>query len=81
MAQDAAVHRGEQRFQSPCFRNELLSVLVFLRGVDAHAHGAHDAPVQVVQRGFVCGEQPGSILRLDGFLGDTGFSLVHDLAL
>ena len=50
MADDPAVHRGEDRLQRLALPEEFLLIGPLLRHVDAHAYRPHHFPVQVVQR-------------------------------
>ncbi len=78
MAQHAAVHGGEQGFQRVVLPAQLLLIGPLPGYVDANAHGAHDAAVQVVQGGLIGGQQPGPLAGLDGFLRHAGFLRLHD---
>ena len=78
MAHDAAVHIGENGFQVAVSLNDFLLIGPLLGHVDAHADGAHDAAVQIVERGLVGGQQPHALSRQDGFLGYAGALLGHD---
>ena len=81
VAQYAAVHGGEEGFQGVVLPPQLLLIGPLLRHVDAHAHGAHDAAIQVVQGGFVGGQEPGSLAGLHRLLRNAGLPALHDDSL
>ncbi len=78
---DAALHGGEDGLQGAVLLDNFVLVGALLGDIDAHAHGAHDRAVNVVQRRFVGGEQARAVVRLDGFLGHDGGAAFHHLAL
>ncbi len=78
VAEHAAVHRGKQGFQGLVFPAQFFLIGPLFRYVDPYAYSAHDAAVQVVQRGLVGGQQAGSLAGLDGFLRHAGLLCLHD---
>ena len=78
VTQHAAVHRGKKSLQGLVFPAQLLFIGPLLRHVDGHAHGAHDAAVQIVQGRLVGGQQPGPLAGLDGLLRHAGLFDLHD---
>ncbi len=78
VAQNAAVHGGKEGFQGLVFPAQLLLIGPLLCHVNAHAHSAHDAAVQVVQGGLVGGQKPGSPASLNGLFRDASLPAFHD---
>ena len=78
VAHDAAVHGGEKGLQLTALADDLLLVGPLLGHVNGHAHGAHHAAVQIIQRGLVGGQQPRVPSGLDHLLGHAGVPLLHD---
>ena len=78
MAEDAAVHGGEDGFQSGIVLEEPLLVETFLGHVHANAHGAHHGAIHIAQRGLVDREQPRARARVDGLFGNMRLAAFHD---
>ena len=81
MGDDAAIHGGEDGFHGAVLLDDLVLVGAFLGDVDAHADGAHDRAVDVVEGRLVGGEQARAIAGLHGLLRDNGGLGGHDPAL
>ena len=58
VAHNAAVHRSEDGFQSLGSLQQFLRIFLLLGHINGHPYRTHDAAVQVIERGFVCGKQP-----------------------
>ena len=81
VAHDAAVHGGEQGLQNLAFPDDFLLIGPLLGHVDGYAHRAHHGAVQIVQGGFIGGEQPLPLPGEDLFLRHAGLPFGHNLPL
>ncbi len=68
MAHYAAVHGGKKHLQGMVFPDDLLLIGPLLGDVHRHAHGSHDGAIQVIEGGFVGGEQFQTFAGLNGLL-------------
>ncbi len=57
MTHHAAVYGGENHLKVLVFVQNLLFIFTFQRHVNRHAHGSHNASVNVKQRGLVGGQR------------------------
>ena len=79
MAHYSAVQRHKQRFQRKILSFKVNLIFALLCYVYSHSDSAHNAAVQIVQRGFICGKQHCAVARFNRFFGNAGLSCPHYL--
>ena len=78
MAHHAAVHGCKDRLQRVVFLYDFLLIGPLLGHVDGNAHGPHHAAVQIIKGRLVGSQKLCPFPAFHHFLGDTGFSAVHN---
>ena len=81
MAHHAAVHCSENRFQCAVLLYNFFLIGTFTRNINTYANRAHNAPVQIVQRGFIGRQKHRALFCLHDFLRNARFHPAHDLPL
>jgi len=81
MADDAAVHGGEDGLQGLGLAHQFLGVGTLQGDIDGHPHRPHDAAIHVIEGGFVGGQCLFLVAGLDMLLRDAGLPALHHDAL
>ncbi len=79
MADHTTVYCRKNSFQRPTFLRNFFFISPLLGYVDCHPHSTHDASVNIIKRGFVCGKRPQAFACLNNLLRHTGLFPAHNL--